>query len=95
MFNLYVMYTVQPGCRESFLNEAVDSGVVAEIRRENGCRRYEYFYSAEEDTKLLLVEQWETEADQKLHMKQPHMNVLRALKEKYVTDVKVGTMQFE
>ena len=51
-----------------------------------GCIRYDYYFSAQQEDKILLVEQWQTQAHQRIHLQQPHMARLRELKEQYVSD---------
>ena len=56
---------------------------------ENGCIRYDYFYSEEDENQLLLVEKWETEECQRVHMEQPHMKKLAEIKDRCMTDTKL------
>ena len=34
---LYVRYTAKPGCRESFVRDIVEAGILTQIRQEDGC----------------------------------------------------------
>ena len=43
---LYVAYTAKPGCRETFVRQIVMEGIADTIRREEGCIRYDYYFSA-------------------------------------------------
>ena len=90
MLTLYVRYTANEGCREKFLREAVEQGVVSAIRAEEGCVRYDYYLSVQDENEILLIEQWESDAHLRVHMQQPHMAQLRELKEKYVADTVIG-----
>ena len=54
---LYVAYTAKPGCRETFVRQIVMEGIADTIRREEGCIRYDYYFSAQQEDKILLVEQ--------------------------------------
>lgn len=74
---LYVAYTAKPGCREAFVRQIVMEGIADTIRREEGCIRYDYYFSAQQEDKILLVEQWQTQAHQRIHLQQPHMARLR------------------
>ena len=78
---LYVAYTAKPGCRETFVRQIVMEGIADTIRREEGCIRYDYYFSAQQEDKILLVEQWQTQAHQRIHLQQPHMARLRELKD--------------
>ena len=42
---LYVAYTAKPGCRETFVRQIVMEGIADTIRREEGCIRYDYYFS--------------------------------------------------
>lgn len=83
---LYVVYTAKPGCREAFVRQIVMEGIADTIRREEGCIRYDYYFSAQQEDEILLVEQWQTQAHQRIHLQQPHMARLRELKEQYVAE---------
>lgn len=92
---LYVAYTAKPGCRETFVRQIVMEGIADTIRREEGCIRYDYYFSAQQENKILLVEQWQTQAHQRIHLQQPHMARLRESKEQYVADTRLGRVTLE
>ena len=92
---LYVRYQAKPGCRETFLRQLTTHGVIDAIRREDGCLRYDYFLSVQNADEILLVEQWQTQAHQRIHLQQPHMARLRELKEQYVADTRLGRVTLE
>lgn len=83
---LCVTYTTKPGQRDAFIQKVLGSGVLDFIRGEDGCLRYEYYRSLENEDQVLLLEEWAGAQQQKEHLKQPHMEVLRALKTQYVAD---------
>ena len=87
---LYVRYMAKDGCREAFVRELVEAGILTLIRQEPGCLAYDYYFSAQEENVVLLIEQWETEEHQRVHMQQPHMTRLRELKAKYIDDTEMG-----
>ena len=86
---LLVAYTARPGMREEFVQKVREAGILEAIRNENGCVRYDYFYSEEDENQLLLVEKWETEECQRVHMEQPHMHKLAKIKDRCMTDTKL------
>lgn len=90
MLTLYVKYTAKPNCRESYVRDIVSEGILTAIRAEVGCLRYDYYFSAQEENVVLLIEQWESEAHQRIHMQQPHMARLRELKEQYIESTSMG-----
>ena len=87
---LYVKYLCRPGVCQAFVEELEKSGVADKVRAEEGCLRYQYYYPANESDAVFLLEQWESAAHQEIHMTQPHMEVLRAIKHKYVIDTLFG-----
>ena len=95
MLTLYVKYTAKPGCRESYVRSIVEEGILTAIRAEEGCLCYDYYFSAQDENVVLLIEQWESEAHQRVHMQQPHMARLRELKEQYVADTRLGRVTLE
>ena len=90
---LYVVYHAKPGGRELFVRTLVEQGVLTAIRNEPGCLAYDYYFSAQEENVVLLIEQWETEEHQRVHMQQPHMTRLRELKAQYIDDTSMGKVQ--
>lgn len=92
---LTVRYRTRPGCRERFVRELVETGVLTLIRQEAGCRGYDYYFSAQDENELLLVERWESAAHQRVHMEQPHMARLKAIKEQYVESTELHRVTLE
>ena len=86
---LCVSYKAKPGMREAFLQEIESPEIQQKVEREEGCIRYEYYRSVQDEDELLLVEKWESEEHQAEHVKQPHMAALRELKEQYVVSTHV------
>ena len=84
MYTIYVVFNCLPGKREAFVQRVKAEGIVDAVRAENGCIRYDYYYSEKDPNELLLVEAWETKEHQQIHLDQPHMVQLRALKDDYI-----------
>ena len=92
---LYVKYHAKPGCREAFVRLVVEEGILTLIREEKGCLAYDYYFSAQDAGELLLIERWESAAHQRVHMEQPHMARLKAIKEQFVDSTAVGKVRLE
>lgn len=92
---LYVRYHAKPGCREAFVRQVVEEGILTLIREEKGCLAYDYYFSAQDADELLLIERWESAAHQRVHMEQPHMARLKAIKEQFVDSTAVGKVRLE
>lgn len=84
-----ITYQAKPGCREKFVDAVTEGGILAAIRSEDGCRRYQYFYPAGQADTILLIEEWESKAHQDVHMTQPHMTELMRLKGAYILETKM------
>ena len=87
---LYVKYQAKPGCRETFVRQIVEKGILTLIRQEPGCLAYDYYFSAQDENELLLIERWQSAEHQRVHMQQ-----LRAIKEQYVDSTTLGKVRLE
>lgn len=79
--NLY--YTGKDGNARKFAEEMVASGIVEQIRAEEGNERYEYFFPMEDPETVLLIDKWRDQAALDFHHKTPMMQKIAALREKY------------
>ncbi len=95
MYTIYVKFTCLPEKREAFIEKVKETGVLAAIRAENGCIRYDYYLSEKDPCELLLIEQWESKEHQQVHVSQPHMDVLRSFKADYITDTQLGEVELK
>lgn len=91
MMLFQVTYTMLPGQRDAFLQMMRESGILDQIRREEGCLDYRYYLPEEEDGTLLLVERWPGPEAQKAHMATSHMARLGQVKAQYVAETSVVT----
>ena len=91
MMLFQVTYTMLPGQRDAFLQMMRESGILDQIRREEGCLDYRYYLPEEEDGTLLLVERWSGTEAQKAHMATSHMARLGQVKAQYVVETSVVT----
>ena len=91
MMLFQVTYTMLPGQRDAFLQMMRESGILDQIRREQGCLDYRYYLPEEEDGTLLLVERWTGPEAQKAHMATSHMARLGQVKAQYVAETSVVT----
>ena len=61
---LLVTYRMLPGQRDAFLQEVAAAGILAKVQQEDGFERYDYYLSAADPDELLIVEEWDSEAQQ-------------------------------
>ena len=92
---LYVRYQAKPGCREKFVRQLVEEGILTLIRQEDGCLAYDYYFSAQDENELLLIERWQSAEHQRVHMQQPHMARLLAMKVTYIAQTHLGRLREE
>jgi len=68
------------------LSQAIIS-LIGSIRAEKGCKRCDFCQSMEDEKKLWLLEEWDTQKNLKSYLKSGHFRVLRGamnlLKEPY------------
>ena len=82
-YYLAVYYKAKPGMARAFVETLETSGVAAAVRNEEGCIRYDYYISVKDSDTVFLFEEWETKNHQQIHLTQPHIATLRAIKEEY------------
>ena len=88
-YSLTVIYLAKDGCGRKFVKELEDSGVATKVRREDGCLRYDYYFKSWDDDTVLLSEEWASKEHQLVHLTQPHIKELKAIKEKYILDTQM------
>jgi quinol monooxygenase YgiN len=85
--NIY--YTGKNGSARKFAEEMISSGVVNDIRTENGNIRYDYFYPMNDTETVLLIDSWENQKAIDIHHASPMMEQITRLREKYDLSMKV------
>ena len=90
MYSIYVVFKSVPGKREEYIKRLYDEGIVDEIRKEDGCIKYDFYFSEKDENEILLIEYWETKEKQQIHINQPHMARMREIKEDYILSTQLG-----
>ena len=85
--NIY--YSGRNGNAKKFAEEMISSGVVDEIRAEDGNIRYEYFFPMADKETVLLVDSWKDQHSIDVHHASPMMAKIMELREKYDLHMKV------
>ncbi len=85
--NIY--YTGVDGNARKFAEEMVLSGVVSDIRAEDGNLKYEYFFPMDDRETVLLIDSWENQQSIDVHHASPMMKKIIVLREKYDLHMKV------
>ena len=74
---------------EKFAREMISSGIVSEIRAEEGNLKYEYFFPMDDNETVLLIDSWENQDALDKHHASPMMQKIITLREKYNLSMKV------
>ena len=95
MYTIYVQFKCFDGKREAFVEKVKQEGILADILAEDGCHRYDYYFSEKDKNELLLIEAWETKAHQQKHIEQEHMARLRSFKGEYIETTTLGEFELK
>lgn len=85
--NIY--YTGRNGSARKFAEEMTESGIVADVRAEDGNERYEYFFPMNDPETVLLIDKWRDQHAIDAHHKSEMMKKIAALREKYKLKMRV------
>ncbi|MDE6020861.1 MAG: antibiotic biosynthesis monooxygenase [Ruminococcus sp.] len=85
--NIY--YSGVNGNARKFAEEMVSSGIVNDIRAEDGNLKYEYFFPMEDKEAVLLIDSWKDQYSLDIHHSSPMMAKIIELREKYDLHMKV------
>ena len=95
MYTIYVIFKCYDNKREEFVNQIKKEGILDAVLKEDGCKRYDYYFSDKNPNELLLIEAWESKQHQQTHIAQPHMARLRELKEGRVISTTLGEFEIK
>ena len=89
MIILHVTFRTHPGKAEEFVQSVLGAGIAKDSEAEDGNGYYDFYYSAELEAEVMLLEQWESQEALDKHCLQPHYKRIGDIKEKYVqhTDI--------
>ena len=79
MITMLIYYRGSVGAAGSFVAQMEAEGIAADIRREPGCVRYEYFQPLDEPGTILLLDTWKDLAELRVRFD------LKMTAEKYVS----------
>lgn len=86
MIVLNVTYKCKPDMRDEFLEMIMTEGIDVASRAEAGNIKYDYYYPADGNNELLLVEKWRDADALQEHGQQAHFKRLGQLKADYVLE---------
>ena len=76
-------YTGKNGDALKFAREMMESGIVEEIRKEDGNLRYDYYQDLSDPETVLLIDSWRDQEAIDAHHASGIMGKIAALREKY------------
>ncbi|MDE6413087.1 MAG: antibiotic biosynthesis monooxygenase [Eubacterium sp.] len=85
--NIY--YSGVNGNAKKFAEEMVSSGIVDDIRAQDGNLKYEYFFPMDDAETVLLIDSWKDQQSIDIHHVSPMMTKIIAFREKYDLHMKV------
>ena len=85
--NIY--YSGVNGNARKFAEEMVGSGIVNDIRSQDGNLKYEYFFPMDDADTVLLIDSWKNQQSIDIHHASPMMAQIIKLREKYDLHMKV------
>ena len=85
--NIY--YSGTDGNAKKFAEEMVSSGIVHDIRAEDGNIKYEYFFPMDDKETVLLIDSWKDQHSIDIHHASPMMGKIMELREKFDLHMKV------
>ena len=85
--NIY--YTGHDGSARKFAEEMVSSGIVKDVRNEEGNERYDYFFPLDDPQTVLLIDRWRDQQALDEHHQSAMMAKIAALRDKYQLKMKV------
>ena len=95
MYTIYVSFTCYPEKREAFVERVRKEGILDAVLAEDGCYRYDYYFSEKDPNELLLIEALESKDHQQVHIAQPHMAQLRTFNKEYIQSAKLGEFELK
>lgn len=95
MISVNIYYTGENGNAKRFAEEMEKSGIAAKIREEKGNLGYEYFFPANDEETVLLIDKWTDQSAIDSHHASPMMAQITRLREKYDLTMKVERFSSE
>lgn len=87
---ILVEYSVKENKLNDFVDEIKENKIREKVLAEQGCIAYDYFLPVDtSQNKLVLVEKWQSEQLQQVHLTTDHMKAFSTIKEKHVENTEV------
>ena len=86
---VHIYYTGIDGNAKKFAQEMIDSGIVADVRAEEGNLKYDYYFPMDDKETVLLIDKWTNQEALDIHHKSDMMKKIADLRNKYKLKMKV------
>ena len=93
MLTVLIRYKGKEENVKHFVQEMISSGIVGQIRNEEGNIRYEYFFPLDDPNSVLLVDSWINQEALDKHHQLPLMKEIVKKKKKYDLHMEVEKYQ--
>ena len=93
MITVIIKYSGVDNNAKKFMEEMMSSGIVDQIRNEEGNLRYEYLYPINDNESVVLIDSWKDQKALDRHHQLPLMQKIASLREKYDLHMKVEKYQ--
>ncbi len=89
MISINIYYKGENGNAKRFAEDMKNSGILEKIRNESGNLGYDYFFSANDDETVLLIDKWENQSAIDAHHASNIMLQIVSLRDKYGLSMRV------
>ncbi len=89
MLTIVVEYKIRSGETENFFAALKAENIGSLSRKEDGCKTYDYYLKADDDSNVLLLERWESVEKWQKHTKTEHFLKLTNIKNRFVIETNV------
>ena len=83
MITINIYYTGTNGSAKAFADDMISTGIVDNIRAQEGNLRYEYFKPIDDTETILLIDSWTSQEAIDKHHASPMMEKIAELRDKY------------
>ena len=83
MITINIYYKGSNGSAKAFADDMISTGIVDNIRAQEGNLRYEYFQPFDEPETILLIDSWINQEAIDKHHASPMMKKIAELRDKY------------
>ena len=80
---IHLYYTGREGSARAFAEEMTSTGLADQVRAEEGCESYSYFFPMDDPETVLLIDRWQDQSSLDRHHRSDLMPKIAALRDKY------------